>query len=250
MSIDLNGLAPGAISQTFPTIVNDTYFVTFKLAGNPDNATNPAGAPAIKALDRRGHRQRDEVLFVRRFGHVARRYGLDGYGLHVRSQGFQHDYYLHLEERRRLRGLSIDNVVVTETAATGASCKNGGWKTMVDKDVDSVQEPGRLRQLLRDRREEPRKLGSSHIKTHHHGSRPAPAGGAVLCPATTRRKPAVTPNVPEAAGSSGPRWPLRRRWPDGGDGAGEGPGPTESAWTASLEPGTSARFRMTLVPAS
>jgi len=65
---------------------------------------------------------------------------------------------------------------------------------------------------------------------------------------TIRRKPAVTPDMPEAAGWSGPRWPLRRRWPDGGDGAGEGPSPTESVVTASLEPGTSARFRMTLVP--
>jgi hypothetical protein len=48
-------------------------------------------------------------------------------------------------------------------------------------------------------------------------------------PTTTRRKPAVAPNMPETAGWSGPRWPLRRRWPDGGDGAGEGPSPTESA---------------------
>ena len=27
----------------------------------------------------------------------------------------------------------IDNVVITETLAPGANCKNGGWETMVDK---------------------------------------------------------------------------------------------------------------------
>lgn len=35
---------------------------------------------------------------------------------------------------RQLRGYgaALDNVVVTHTAATGATCKNSGWKTMHD----------------------------------------------------------------------------------------------------------------------
>ena len=47
---------------------------------------------------------------------------------------------------------------------------------------------------------------------------------------------------------SGPRWPLRRRWPDGGDGAERRPDATESTETVSLAFGTIARFRVILGP--
>jgi choice-of-anchor C domain-containing protein len=43
-SIDLNGLGPGIISQTFTTIPGQMYEVTFELAGNPDNL------PLVKSL--------------------------------------------------------------------------------------------------------------------------------------------------------------------------------------------------------
>jgi len=37
-SVDLNGNNAGTISTSFPTVTNTTYRVTFKMAGNPDNA--------------------------------------------------------------------------------------------------------------------------------------------------------------------------------------------------------------------
>ena len=37
LSIDLNGLAPGSISQTFTTVPGATYDVSFSYAGNFDN---------------------------------------------------------------------------------------------------------------------------------------------------------------------------------------------------------------------
>jgi choice-of-anchor C domain-containing protein len=43
-SIDLDGLHPGSISQTFDTAIGSTYRVGFDLAGNPD------GPPSIKRL--------------------------------------------------------------------------------------------------------------------------------------------------------------------------------------------------------
>lgn len=43
-SIDLNGLGTGSISQTFDTVLNRTYAVSFYMAGNPD------GAPGQKIL--------------------------------------------------------------------------------------------------------------------------------------------------------------------------------------------------------
>jgi choice-of-anchor C domain-containing protein len=44
-SLDLNGLAPGSISQAFDVVSGQTYRVTFELAGNP------AGGPEFKTLD-------------------------------------------------------------------------------------------------------------------------------------------------------------------------------------------------------
>ncbi len=38
-SLDMNGDAPGAIAQTFPTTPGATYNVTFQLSGNPDGGT-------------------------------------------------------------------------------------------------------------------------------------------------------------------------------------------------------------------
>lgn len=43
-SLDLNGNAQGGISQTFDTIANQSYLVSFWIAGNPD------GAPVVKEL--------------------------------------------------------------------------------------------------------------------------------------------------------------------------------------------------------
>jgi len=34
----------------------------------------------------------------------------------------------------------IDNISVTETVATGAGCRKGGWRTLVDKDGTSFPE--------------------------------------------------------------------------------------------------------------
>jgi hypothetical protein len=42
-SVDLDGLAPGSISQSFDTTAGDKYVLTFYLAGNPD------GGPGIKS---------------------------------------------------------------------------------------------------------------------------------------------------------------------------------------------------------
>jgi choice-of-anchor C domain-containing protein len=44
-SLDLNGLVPGSISQTFDVVAGHTYQVSFWMAGNP------AGGPTIKTLD-------------------------------------------------------------------------------------------------------------------------------------------------------------------------------------------------------
>jgi len=45
-SIDLSGNGNGSLSQTFDTVLNQVYQVTFWVAGNPD------GGPTIKTFDR------------------------------------------------------------------------------------------------------------------------------------------------------------------------------------------------------
>jgi choice-of-anchor C domain-containing protein len=44
-SLDLNGLAPGGIQQTFSVVSGQTYQVSFAMAGNP------AGGPVVKTLN-------------------------------------------------------------------------------------------------------------------------------------------------------------------------------------------------------
>ena len=46
-SVDLDGSAAGAVSQTLATTIGDTYVVEFSLAGNPE------GNPAVKTRPRR-----------------------------------------------------------------------------------------------------------------------------------------------------------------------------------------------------
>jgi choice-of-anchor C domain-containing protein len=44
-SLDLNGLLPGGIKQTFSVVLGQTYQVSFEMAGNP------AGGPVVKTLN-------------------------------------------------------------------------------------------------------------------------------------------------------------------------------------------------------
>ena len=84
-------------------------------------------------------------------------------------------------------GPALDQVVVTETAATGANCKDDGWRNMFEQARQRVQEPGCLRQLLREERRDPDRARSDasrpvrlatirsqwkSCKTHDGGPRP------------------------------------------------------------------------------
>src|SRR5688500_3011679 len=143
------------------------------------------------------------------------------------------------ETRSRDPGRLASRRTIDECAAGGISRTTGGRAG-----VRALA--GRLPRAdaLRCRRRVDGRRGQTAAQGRRERRRP----GVTLATTTVRRKPAVTPDMPEAAGCSGPRWPLRRRWPDGGDGAGEGPSPTESVVTASLEAGTSAPLHVHLVP--
>jgi choice-of-anchor C domain-containing protein len=127
MSLDLNALLPGSISQTFATSPNNTYVVQFYLAGNP------AGGPATKGLT------------VIATGATSQSFTFDTTGKSLTAMGWVLSTYTFVATSSSTTltftadtsntspyGPALDNVTVTETAATGAMCKDGGWRTMHD----------------------------------------------------------------------------------------------------------------------
>jgi choice-of-anchor C domain-containing protein len=134
-SVDLNGLAPGAISQTIATKVNSTYVMAFMFTGNPDEDKG------IKTLE------------VGATGTAAQQFSANTTTTSHSAMGWQNGIYTFVAKgssttvtfTSKATGVSgpvIDNIVITETIATGALCKNGGWKTMYDNVPNSFQNQG------------------------------------------------------------------------------------------------------------
>lgn len=127
-SVDLSGFHKGAISQTIATTIGGTYFVSFYLAGNPDDPQTPA----VKSVT------------VSATGALAQTYTFDTTGKSDSSMGWTLTGYSFVASNANTTltfasntdgdaGPAIDNVVLTELAVpTGANCKNGGWATMFD----------------------------------------------------------------------------------------------------------------------
>ena len=125
MSIDMSGLEPGTLSQTFATAIGDTYTVSFYLSGNP------AGPPAVKTLD------------VSATGGTVSSYSFDASANTLSSMIWTQETYSFLATGTSTTlsfisttagpfGPALDNVVVTETVPTKDDCKHGGWRTMID----------------------------------------------------------------------------------------------------------------------
>jgi choice-of-anchor C domain-containing protein len=140
MSIDLDGAedTAGAISQTFDTVTNATYVVTFDMSGNPGNpAVDPNKTMTVAAADTTqpyayntatsGTTSADMKWANRTFTFQAKRTSTTLTFASTTGSGW---------------GPAIDNVVVTQTLTPGASCKNGGWKTMVDKTETAFRNQG------------------------------------------------------------------------------------------------------------
>jgi choice-of-anchor C domain-containing protein len=136
MSLDMNGTPSngvgvvGAITQTVATTVNNTYVVQFWLAGNPDCG------PGTK------------TLIVSATGAAPVSYAFENTGSTTRADmGWQQMAYPFVAtldsttltfaadpNSTSFCGPALDGVTSTETALTGAQCKQGGWRTMHDAD--------------------------------------------------------------------------------------------------------------------
>ncbi len=122
-SLDMSGVNPGVISQTFDTVAGHTYTVTFDMAGNPD------GAPVVKTLD------------VVATGGSTSTYTFDTTGHSKASMGWEsHTYsftatgvstvltFTSAGPNNTFFGAALDNVAVSLDAPTNKDqCKNGGW---------------------------------------------------------------------------------------------------------------------------
>ncbi len=147
-SLDMDGDAPGAITQTFDTTVNATYFVQFSLSGNPDPNTlcdnNPqvpdpnacyspsdkslqvqaTGAPATTVYFNTGTEGNTESNMM---------WEVEGYSFVATGPSTTLTF---TSTTPGAFGPALDNVTVTQEAtATGAQCKDGGWQSMVNPDT-------------------------------------------------------------------------------------------------------------------
>jgi choice-of-anchor C domain-containing protein len=133
-SLDMNGTGPGAISQVLDTTAGTKYVVSFSLSANPDGGSTlraltvgAAGSSKSFAFDRGvfPNTRQNMMWQSKQFSFVA--------------TGASTTLTFTSGEATSPFGPALDNVVVTEKVASsstggpGAACKNGGWKTMVEK---------------------------------------------------------------------------------------------------------------------
>ncbi len=133
-SLDMSGYAPGTITQEFATTPGYTYFVSFSLSGNPYSSTDPLlSSPS------------DKTLNVSATGAQTETYSFDTstFGNSLGDMMWKTEGYSFVASGSNTTltfasttagafGPALDAVAVTETATTGASCKDGGWKAMTD----------------------------------------------------------------------------------------------------------------------
>jgi choice-of-anchor C domain-containing protein len=124
-SIDLSGSEAGVISQTFTTVIGNTYKVTFDLAGNP------AGGPTVKTLT------------VSATGGTTDPYTFDTTGKTTIDMGWTSKTYNFVATSTSTTltfasttagyfGPALDNVVVEAVTSNKDQCKNNGWKTFTN----------------------------------------------------------------------------------------------------------------------
>ena len=115
--------------------------MSFKLAGNPDNANNEFGAPAVKTMtvEATGTAAQSYSFNASNTSHDAMGWTDKGYSFVAKSSSTT---IIFKSTNDGYAGAAIDNVSVTETVAPGAGCKYSGWKAMVDKTGTSFRNQG------------------------------------------------------------------------------------------------------------
>jgi len=142
-SIDLDAseqAVPGAISQTFNTSVNSTYVVTYSLSGNPDSG------PAEKTMTVDIDNGSSDETYNESYNTSTNSTTRENMNWVTKTYSFvaktTETALTFTSTTTGGYGPVLDNIVITETLATGANCKKGGWESMVDKNGTSFRNQG------------------------------------------------------------------------------------------------------------
>jgi choice-of-anchor C domain-containing protein len=133
-SLDLVGRAPGTISQELDTIAGKTYFVTFKLAGNPNSASVKkvlVTAPGFSQEYEFNTSGKTRAAM----GWVSKDFTFEAAGASS-TLSFKATQYTGND------GAALDDVTVTQIVVSGEDCKKDGWKTATDKLGNSFRNQG------------------------------------------------------------------------------------------------------------
>jgi choice-of-anchor C domain-containing protein len=146
-SLDLNGFGPGGIEQTFPTTIGATYVVTFSMSGNPGDCVqfnNGVCSPTNKTMTVNATGgtlatySYDTAATINNFADMKWQVPT-AYTFKATSTSTTLSF---ASTTAGSFGPALDNVVLTQTVATGANCKKGGWQTMVDSAGTSFRNQG------------------------------------------------------------------------------------------------------------
>ncbi len=128
-SIDMNASpTAGTLTQTFDTVVNATYAVQFWLSGNP-----MCGAGDKTLTVSSGATSQDFTFTVPTswaYNKGAMTWASEMFSFVATSTSATLSF---ASTTTGNCGPALDNVSMTAVAATGAQCKDGGWKTMYDE---------------------------------------------------------------------------------------------------------------------
>ncbi len=130
-SLDMNGVSPGTIQQQFSTVSGATYFVSFELAGNQN------GGPHTKELNVSTLGGTPTTFY---FPNSASPPPTSSSGYSNTDMGWTAEGYTFVAastlttlifagnpSNGTAYGPALGAVAVTQVAASGAQCKDGGW---------------------------------------------------------------------------------------------------------------------------
>jgi choice-of-anchor C domain-containing protein len=140
-SLDMNGLEPGAISQTLTTSVNSTWAIQFYLAGNPDCGD---GVKTLTVSATGAPPQTYTFTNTSATTHADMGWTLETYTFV--ATGTSTDLTFAADPANpSFCGPALDDVSATVTVPvelTGADCKDGGWRSMKDEAGSAFRNQG------------------------------------------------------------------------------------------------------------
>jgi choice-of-anchor C domain-containing protein len=138
-SLDLNGFGPGAIAQTIPTVINATYVVQFYMSGNPgthEQFPNGDASPVVKTMTVTANGAQSDAFSFDTTPYATSTFPFPAMGWTAEAYSFKATSTTTTVKFASTTagafGPALDSISFTETLATGANCKDDGWKTMVN----------------------------------------------------------------------------------------------------------------------